>query len=522
MTACTISGFVILGIVFLGIVLLAIRDLTQKKHAILRNFPVLGHARYFLEMLGPELRQYIVARDDEERPFNRDQRSWIYASSKRENNYFGFGTDNDLELTPNYLILKHSAFPLPDLRPGVEGYDDQYRLPCAKVIGKKRNRKKAFRPNSVVNVSAMSYGSLSAPAVEAINRGCGIAGALHNTGEGGVAKHHDHGGDLVWQLGTGYFGARAPDGNFDLKRFKDVVAKFPNLKAIEVKLSQGAKPGLGGMLPGEKVTPEIAEARGIPVGKDCASPSYHRAFSDIDSMLDFVEMLADESGLPVGIKSAVGDVKFWSQLAEQMSKGDRGVDFVAIDGGEGGTGAAPLTFSDYVSLPFKVGFVRAFGEFVKFGIQHDTVFIGSGKLGFPESALVAFCLGCDMVNVAREPMMAIGCIQAQKCHTGHCPTGVATQNKWLMRGLDPTSKGARLANYIITLRKEMIALSRACGVPHPAMLTADKCEILDDKFQSRSLAEIFDFKDIDRWGIPHPDDCQEIEKLMSSYTCDHD
>lgn len=483
------------------LVLLAIYDIVQKKHAILRNFPIIGHFRYLLETIGPELRQYIVTSNNEERPFSRDERSWVYASAKKQNNYVGFGTDNDLEQSPNHLIIKHSAFPLPDIRPGDPKYDPSYRIVCPKILGESRQRKHAFRPASVVNVSGMSYGSLSGPAVEALNRGCGLAGCLHNTGEGGISEYHQHGGELIWQIGTGYFGCRDESGRFNLQRFKENVERN-KVKAIEIKLSQGAKPGLGGMLPAAKITREISKIRGIPMGIDCASPSGHSAFHDVDSMLDFVEMLADESGLPVGIKSAVGESQVWADLARLMDTTGRGVDFITVDGGEGGTGAAPLVFSDHVALPFKLGFTRVYREFFERGIHSQIVFVGSGKLGFPATAILAFALGCDMVHVAREPMLSIGCIQAQRCHTGHCPAGIATQNRWLMRGLDPTHKGARMANYIVTLRKEILQLSRACGVVHPSLVTADQCEIIDENFGSVTARELFDLAESLDYGLP--------------------
>lgn len=496
------------------LVLVTIYDLIQKKHAILRNFPIIGHFRYLLEMIGPELRQYIVTSNNEERPFSRDQRSWIYASSKQQNNYFGFGTDNDLEQSPNYLIVKHSAFPLPEARKGDPDYDHNHTVPCAKILGESRKRKHAFRPRSVVNVSAMSFGSLSANAVQAINRGAALAGCLHNTGEGAVSSHHNHGGELIWQIGTGYFGCRDEAGRFDLQRFRDTVASHPGIKAIEIKLSQGAKPGMGGLLPAAKITSEIAAIRGIPMGKDCISPSSHSAFRDADSMLDFVELLADTSGLPVGIKSAVGNQQFWTDLANLMSSTDRGVDYIAVDGGEGGTGAAPLVFSDHVALPFKLGFVRVYREFFERGLQNDLLFVGSGKLGFPEESVGAFALGCDMVHVAREAMLSIGCIQAQRCHTGHCPAGVATQNKWLMRGLDPTDKSARLANYVIALRKELLQLAHVCGVAHPGLITPDDCEIIDEKFNSQSVREVFQLSSHHTWGLPSEEQINQIPELM--------
>ena len=289
----------------------------------------------------------------------------------------------------------------------------------------------------------MSYGSLSGAAVEALNRGAALAGCLHNTGEGGLSPYHRRGGELVFQIGTAYFGCRDQDGRFDLQRLKDLVAGAP-VRALEVKLSQGAKPGLGGVLPGAKVSEEIAAARGVRVGRDCISPSRHAEFSDVDSLLDWVEMLASETGLPVGIKSAVGDMTFWEDLTDLMARTDRGVDFVTVDGGEGGTGAAPLIFTDSVSLPFQLGFSRVYRLFAERGLHEQVTFIGGGKLGLPDNAVVAFALGCDMVNVAREAMLAIGCIQAQKCHTDTCPTGVATQNPWLTRGLDPQLKSVRV------------------------------------------------------------------------------
>ncbi|MEZ4433683.1 MAG: FMN-binding glutamate synthase family protein [bacterium] len=465
-------------LLLIALIALAIYDLTQRKHAILRNFPVIGHLRYWLEAIGPEFRQYIVTDNDEERPFNRDQRRWVYASSKKQNNYFGFGTDSPFERDPHHLVVKHHAFPLEDPAPHTPGGGALHLIPCAKVLGGWRGRKKAFRPESIINISAMSYGSLSTAAINALNRGASIGRCLHNTGEGGISTHHLMGGGLIWQLGTGYFGARAADGGFDLDRFVRQCERTP-VQAVEIKLSQGAKPGRGGVLPAAKVTPEIAAIRGIPEGIDCISPAAHTAFRDVPSLVDFVERLADATGLPVGIKSAVGVTDFWEELAEHMASTGRGPDFVTIDGGEGGTGAAPLVFADHVSLPFAQAFPRVYAAFARRGLHHHVVFIGSGRLGFPEKVALAFALGCDMVNIAREAMLAIGCIQAQRCHTGHCPTGVATQNAWLVRGLDPTHKAARFANYLVTLRKETLWLSHACGQPHPALVGPEHLEYLD-------------------------------------------
>ena len=477
---------------FGGVLLLvAFYDLIQKKHAILRNFPVIGHFRYWLETLGPELRQYIVAHNNEERPFSRDQRRWVYASSKCVNNYFGFGSDNEMESTSTYLIVKQQTFPVEPVRPGNAGYDETYSVPCTKVLGGKRARAKAFRPKSVINISGMSFGSLSGPAIEALNQGSKIAGCLHNTGEGGISSHHLQGADLIWQIGTGYFGCRELDGRFSMNRLTETVHQYSQIRAIEIKLSQGAKPGVGGFLPGRKISQEIASIRGIPIGQDCMSPAAHSEFNDADSLLDFVELIASETGLPVGIKSAVGESVFWKTLATLIATTDRAPDFVTIDGGEGGTGAGPLVFSDHVALPFKLGFSRVHQIFSDAGIAKDLVLIGSGKLGFPESALLGFALGCDLVNVGREAMLAIGCIQAQRCHTNHCPTGVATQNRWLAAGLNPTLKSVRLANYIIALRKDLLALAHICGVDHPSGVLPDQLELLDDRFGAVTVAEVF-------------------------------
>ncbi len=468
----------------------AVHDLVQRRHAILRNFPVIGHLRYLLEAVGPELRQYIVTDNDSDRPFSRDQRRWVYASAKRQDNRYGFGTDNDLDHEVSYVIVKQSSFPLDG---PTDPSDPDDVVPMTKVLGGPRDRARAVRMPSVVNISGMSFGSLGARAVESLNRGAALAGCWQSTGEGGITPHHAHGGPLVWQIGTGYFGCRDERGHFDLARFRDVVAAHPEVRAVELKISQGAKPGLGGLLPGAKVTPEIARLRGVPVGVDCVSPARHSAFHDADSLLDFVELLAAETGLPIGVKSAVGDDALFVDLARAMAAGDRGIDFLTVDGGEGGTGAAPLVFADHVALPFRIGFARVYRAFAEAGATDRLVFLGAGKLGLPQNALLAFALGCDGVNVGREAMLSIGCIQAQRCHTGRCPTGVATQSAWRQRGLDPTLKSVRCATYLSTLRHELLRLARACGVPHPAHVTLDHLELLEGPTGSRPAREVFDY-----------------------------
>jgi glutamate synthase domain-containing protein 2 len=491
----------------------AVYDLFQRRHALLRNFPVVGHGRYLVEAIGPELRQYVVAGNDEERPFSRDDRRWIYASSKMENNYFGFGTDNDVEHTLGYPIIKQRTFADIAAPSGPHAADDAW-LPGIKVLGASHSRRHAFRPGSVVNISAMSFGSLSGPAIEALNKGAAMAGILHNTGEGGLSEHHRHGGDLVLQIGTAYFGCRDERGRFDLSRLVDVVESAP-VRAIEIKLSQGAKPGLGGLLPAPKVTAEIARIRGIEMGVDCVSPSRHSEFHDVDSMLDFVETVADATGLPVGVKSAVGHMDMWEQLvAAMVDDPRRGVDFITIDGGEGGTGAAPLVFADSVALPWRLGFARVRALFDEAGIADRVTFIGSGKLGLPMNAMVAFALGADLVNVGREAMMAVGCIQAQKCHTDRCPTGVATQDRWLQGGLDPTLKSVRVANYVRTLRRDLIRVSEACGELHPGLVDVDAIEILDGTQRAVPLSEVYGYKP--GWGQPSAQERAIVSELMGA------
>ncbi|MDQ3485698.1 MAG: FMN-binding glutamate synthase family protein, partial [Actinomycetota bacterium] len=432
------------------------------------------------------------------------------ASSKLENSYFGFGTDNDVENVVGYPIIKHRTF----AGPGAATHrhaEEAVPLPAAKVIGQARGRAQAFRPASVVNISAMSFGSLSANAIEALNRGAALAGCLQNTGEGGLSAYHRNGGSLVFQIGTAYFGCRDKDGNFDLSRLKDLVAGAP-VRALEIKLSQGAKPGLGGMLPAAKVSEEIAEIRGIKAGVDCASPSRHEVFDDVDSMLDFVEMLGAETGLPVGIKSAVGNMDFWDDLVELMGDGQRGVDYVNIDGGEGGTGAAPMIFADSVAYPFRVAFTEVYRRFAQAGLTDDVTFVGGGKLGLPENAVVAFALGADVVQVGREAMLAIGCIQAQKCHTDNCPTGVATQNDWLQRGLDPTLKSVRAANYVTSLRRELVKVSEAVGVVHPGLISADDVDLLDGTRSRISLRDLYGYRE--GWGELGPELQRAVREFM--------
>ena len=498
---------ILLGLLLFGLLIQDI--LFQKRHAIRHNFPLVGRLRYFLETIGPEMRQYWVANDKEESPFNRDERRWVYTSAKGANKNFGFGTTAEI-YGIGYPLIKHVVFPFPDAK-ATHAEGDPTGLPCLKVMGESHGRRRPFRPTSIINISAMSFGSLGEKAISAMSKGAQAARAYHNTGEGGVSPYHKSGGaDIMWQLGTGYFGARDLDGNFSMDALAREIESCPNIRCIEIKLSQGAKPGKGGILPGAKVTPEIAQIRNIPVGKTCYSPNAHSEFGTAAELIDFVESIAERTGLPVGIKSAIGEIAFWEELASQMKTRKQGPDFIAIDGSEGGTGAAPLTFSDHVSLPFKIGFARVYQVFQAHQITDQVVWIGSGKLGFPDRAVVALAMGCDLIAVAREAMMAVGCIQAQKCHTGECPTGVATQSAWLQGGLNVDEKGERVRRYLQSFRTELITLSHACGYQHPAQFTAEDIEVSTGVNKFTPLAEVLGY---------HKDEVPFTD--MSDYTTTH-
>lgn len=478
--------------IIIVLAVIAIRDIIQRSHTISHNYPIVGHLRYLFESIGPEIRQYFIASNREELPFNRIERGWIYASSKKENNYEGFGTDRDI-YAHQHVFINNAMIPFKVTGDHVNA-KDPYFLPCAKVIGALHKRKRPYRPASIINVSAMSYGSLSARAIDSLNKGCKIAGAYHNTGEGGLSPYHSNGGDVVFHFGTGYFGVRAEDGGFSMEKMKKLVENNPFIRAIELKLSQGAKPGKGGVLPGAKITKEIAEIRGVEMGKDVLSPPTHKAFSTIPEMVDFIEAIAEETGLPVGIKAAIGKLDQWEELTDLMKSTGKGPDFITVDGGEGGTGAAPPSFADHVSLPWVYAFGDLYKLFQRKGLEKNVVFIGSGKLGLPGKAAMAFSMGVDIINVAREAMMSIGCIQAKICHTNRCPSGVATQSKWLQRGIDIPLKSERAAQYFKTFRKEFLEITHAAGYEHPCQFTMDDIDVnVDDHNLSKELSRTYNY-----------------------------
>ncbi|WP_055436725.1 FMN-binding glutamate synthase family protein [Lacinutrix algicola] len=479
--------------IIIVIAIVALRDVFQRSHTISHNFPIVGHVRYWFESIGPEIRQYFVANNREELPFNRIERGWIYASAKGENNYEGFGTDRDI-YAHQHIFINNAMIPYKLAEDHVNN-KDKYFLPCAKVIGAHNKRRRPFRPASIINVSAMSFGSLSARAIDSLNKGTKMAGAYHNTGEGGLSPYHSNGGDVVFHFGTGYFGVRAEDGGFSMEKMKKLVEDNPFIRAIELKLSQGAKPGKGGVLPGAKITQEIADIRGVEVGKTVLSPPNHKAFDTIPEMVDFIEAIAEETGLPVGIKAAIGKLEQWEELTDIMKNTGKGPDFITVDGGEGGTGAAPPSFADHVSLPWVYGFGDLYKLFQRKELEKQVVFIGSGKLGFPGKAAMAFSMGVDVINVAREAMMSIGCIQAQVCHTNKCPSGVATQSQWLQRGIDVPLKSERAAQYFKSFRKEFIEITHAAGYEHPCEFKMSDIEInVDDHNLSSELSVTYQYQ----------------------------
>ena len=485
------------GWVLIALAVIAIRDVFfNKKHIITHNFPVVGHIRYMLESIGPELRQYIVANNREELPFNRIERGWIYASAKNQNNYEGFGTDQNI-YEANYIFINNAmmGFRIPPDHPNAK---NPYFLPSAKVMGLYNKRRKPYRPASIINVSAMSFGSLSARAIESLNKGCKLAHAYHNTGEGGLSPYHKQGADVIFQIGTGYFGVRDEAGNFSMEKLVKLVEENPQVKAIEVKLSQGAKPGKGGVLPASKITKEISEIRHVPMGKDVISPATHTAFTDVEGLVEFVEAIAEATGLPVGIKAAIGKLHDWEKLAQIMVKTNKGPDFIQVDGGEGGTGAAPPSFADHVSLPWVYAFSDLYKIFKKHHLTERIVFIGSGKLGLPAKGAMAFAMGADIINVAREAMLSIGCIQAKACHNNTCPSGVATQNKWLQAGINIEDKAVRTNFYFKNFRKELLEITHACGYEHPCQLTTEDVDLsLGDKNLTQTLAACFSYNKVE-------------------------
>ena len=439
------------------IALLGVRDLLQTDHSILRNYPVLGHMRWLFEGIRPEIRQYLIENDRDEVPFSREQRSIVYQRAKGEEDRRPFGTRHDTD-APGYAWLTHSLAPKSHL-------DSDFRdriggAACAKPYDA-----------SIYNISAMSFGSLSANAIRALNEGARRGGFAHDTGEGGISRHHrEPGGDLIWEIGSGYFGCRDHAGRFDPARFAENAAN-EQVKMVEVKLSQGAKPGHGGVLPGAKVTPEIAEAREVPVGQDCVSPAAHSAFATPIEFMHFLQTLRERSGgKPVGFKLCIGHAHEFLALTKAMLETGIRPDFIVVDGKEGGTGAAPLEFTNHVGTPLAEGLTFVRNALIATGLREEVKIGASGKLVTAFDLVWAHALGADWANSARGFMFALGCIQAQACHTNRCPVGVATQDPLRQRALVVEDKAERVNRFHANTLKALAEIVGAAGFSHPAEL----------------------------------------------------
>ena len=461
---------------------LGLRDIRQTRHSVLRNYPVIGHLRFLAEFIRPEIRQYFIENDREAAPFSRQQRSLVYQRSKGAQDKRPFGTQLDVR-AGGFEWLNHSLAPTV-----LPGHD--FRV----TVGDGGSSCTQPYSASVFNISAMSFGSLSANAILALNGGAKRGGFAHDTGEGSISQHHRvHGGDLIWEIGSGYFGCRNDDGSFSADRFA-LAACEPQVKMIELKLSQGAKPGHGGVLPGPKVSAEIAAARGVPVGQDCISPARHSAFDTPVEMLQFIERLRRLSGgKPVGFKLCIGHPWEWFALAKAMLETDLLPDFIVVDGAEGGTGAAPLEFTDHVGAPLQEGLLLVHNTLVGLNLRHRVKLGCAGKVISAFDIARMMALGADWCNAARGFMFALGCLQAQTCHTGHCPTGVTTQDPHRQRALIVPDKMERVFRFhqnTLDALKEMV---QAAGLRHPHEISASHIVRRTSEQEVKLLANMLPF-----------------------------
>lgn len=446
-------------LIFGPIIALGIYDFNQTKHAIKRNYPVIGNLRYLLEKIRPEIQQYFIENDLDGTPINRVFRSLVYSRAKNQIDSVPFGTKSDVYQI-GYECMAHSIYP--------KKITEVEQHPRVLFGGK--DCKQPYS-GSILNVSAMSFGALSQNAVLALSRGAKIGGFAHNTGEGGLSTYHlEGGGDLIWQIGTGYFGCRTLDGQFSPENFRNNAIK-ENVKMIEIKLSQGAKPGHGGILPAAKNTPEIAAIRGIKPHIDVLSPPYHTAFSSAKGLMEFIKQLRELSeGKPVGFKLCIGDKEEFEELCIQMVETGIYPDFITVDGGEGGTGAAPEEFTDSIGMPLREGLAFVVDTLKKYKLRDNVKVIASGRIFSGFHIIRVMALGADAVNSARAMMLAIGCIQALRCNTNNCPAGVATQDKSLMKGLDVTDKSVRVATFHKKTIHSVVEMLAAAGLCSPSEL----------------------------------------------------
>ena len=465
------------ALAFGALTLVGAWDYLQARQSVRRNYPVLAHFRFFFEFIRPEIRQYFIESDTEELPYSRAQRSIIYQRAKGESDKRPFGTQLNV-YEPQYEWINHSLMPTTiasqDFRVQVGG------AACTRPYS-----------TSVMNISAMSYGALSANAILALNEGARRGGFYHDTGEGSVSRYHrEPGGDLVWEIGSGYFGCRTPDGKFDPEKFRQNAAS-EQVKMIELKLSQGAKPGHGGVLPGAKVTAEIASARGVQIGEDCISPAAHSAFSTPLEMMAFVGQLRELSGgKPVGIKLAIGHPWEWFGVAKAMLQTGIAPDFIVVDGGEGGTGAAPLEFSNHVGAPLREALMLVHNTLVGINLRHQVKIAASAKIVTAFDIARCMAMGADWCNSARGFMFALGCLQAQTCHTGHCPTGVTTQDPQRMRALVVPDKAERVYQFHHNTLHALQELVAAAGLTHPNQLGPEHIIRRVSSTEVRSLAAL--------------------------------
>lgn len=465
-------------LLFAALSAVGVHDLLQTQHAILRNYPILGHMRFLLEFIRPEIRQYFIENESEAAPFSRAQRSLVYARAKGQSDKRPFGTQLNVDET-GYEWLTHSMAPTTiasaDFRVHVGN------TACSQPYD-----------ISLFNVSAMSFGALSANAVMALNQGAKLGGFAHDTGEGSISRYHRiHGGDLIWEIGSGYFGCRDDQGRFSPERFVD-QAREPQVKMIEIKLSQGAKPGHGGVLPAAKVTPEIAEARGVPLGADCVSPAAHSSFSTPVELLEFMQSLRELSlNKPVGFKLCIGHPWEWFGIAKAMLETRILPDFIVVDGAEGGTGAAPLEFSDHMGMPLKEGLRLVHNTLVGIGMREHVKLGASGKIINSFDIARALALGADWCNSARGFMFALGCVQAQTCHTGNCPTGVTTQDPQRQLALVVPSKAERVKNFHRHTLVSLQELLQAAGLHAPHEVNAHHFSHRLSGNETQTLAQMY-------------------------------
>ncbi|NBX61335.1 MAG: FMN-binding glutamate synthase family protein [Betaproteobacteria bacterium] len=463
---------------FAALSAVGVHDLLQTHHAILRNYPILGHLRFLLEFIRPEIRQYFIESESEAAPFSRAQRSLVYARAKGQSDKRPFGTQLDVDQA-GFEWLTHSMAPST-----IDNHHFRVRVgntACSQPYD-----------ISLFNVSAMSFGALSANAIMALNQGAKMGGFAHDTGEGSISRYHRiHGGDLIWEIGSGYFGCRDDQGKFSPERFV-AQAREPQVRMIEIKLSQGAKPGHGGVLPAAKVTPEIAEARGVPLGADCVSPAAHSSFSTPTELLEFMQSLRELSqNKPVGFKLCIGHPWEWFGIAKAMLETRLLPDFIVIDGAEGGTGAAPLEFSDHMGMPLKEGLRLVHNTLVGIGMREHVKLGASGKIISSFDIARTLALGADWCNSARGFMFALGCIQAQTCHTGNCPTGVTTQDPQRQMALVVPSKAERVKQFHQNTLESFKELLQAAGLTSPDQLQAHHFSHRISHTETQTLAQMY-------------------------------